>query len=647
MALLYIHFYTCYYKNVKNRAHPPMFLQVYTTGEYMKKEKKNKGARTGISTIIIQKVFGSRSIKKQLYGTYFVALFVPIAVLGIFLVTNTNSLLKNYHKDLVASDNLRVKAIFFEITTQIFNISENISGDDRASELLGVEHTDEDSFRQAADRFMNSGSYIYNYAEIEELTIYTDNPSITDYRIFKHADGLTQQQPWYCQAVDRASVFWVPMERQDTYGNSYWNLCLVRRIPMINTDYHAVLVIKVSDNYLRTRVESSDYDTIVSIDDDLIVYSSDRGYYGQPMHLPIDNTDPHYSYVGDMEVGGQKNIANVVTVNMYQSESRLYICTLDPNAYENIRSIIITCLIIIVAAVVLPGAMFYIYTQYFTGRVDTLRNEMHKASQGEYNIMPDFRGTDELSEAFADLQVMVEKIQEKDMLTYQSQITEKELKNKQQEMEFKMLASQINPHFLYNTLETIRMNAFTAGNREVATSIKLLGKSLRYVLENTGTASTTLKSELDYIENYIKIQKLRFGDRINYKLDVEDGIELEDYHILPLLLQPIVENAIVHGLEPNEGNGLVTVHVYLRDELHIDISDNGCGMDAEQIQKLRNSIVVRNPKLKASIGLYNINQRIKLCYGSRYGLQIDSVLDKGTTISLVIPANADTFLDEE
>ncbi len=613
----------------------------------MKKEKKDRGARTGISTMIIQKLFGSSGIKKQLYATYIVALFVPIAVLGTFLMVNTYGLLKSYHKDLVASDNLRVKAIFFEITTQIFNISENISGDDRASELLGVDHTNDDVFQKQADEFMNSGSYIYNYAEIEELTIYTDNPSIDDYRIFKYADEQIQSQAWYEQAVNQSSVFWIPMERQDIYGNSYWNLCLVRRVPMIHTDYQAVLVIKISDNYLRTRVESSDYETVVSINDDNIVYSSDRRLYGAPMHLPIDNTDPHYSYEGDMKLDGKRYITNVVTVNMYQSESRLYICTLDANAYGNIRDIIITCLFIIVAAVVLPGAMFYIYTKYFTGRVDTLRNEMHKASQGEYNIMPDFRGSDELSEAFADLQLMVEKIQEKDKLTYQAQITEKELKNKQQEMEFKMLASQINPHFLYNTLETIRMNAFTAGNREVATSIKLLGKSLRYVLENTGTASTTLKSELDYIENYIKIQKLRFGDRINYRLDVEDGIGLEDYHILPLLLQPIVENAIVHGLEPNEGNGLVTVHVYLQDELHIDISDNGCGMDEAQIQKLRNSIIVRNPKIKSSIGLYNINQRIKLCYGSRYGLQIDSVLDKGTTISLVIPANADSFMDEE
>ncbi len=608
-------------------------------------QTNNQYEKTGVSSAIIQKLFGSRSIKKQLYATYLVALCIPIAILGIFLVTNTHRLLKDYNMDLVAADNLRVKAIFFEITTQIYNISENISGDDRAVEILGTRYRDHDSFRREADTYLDGSSYIYNYAEIEELTIYTDNPTITDYRLFQYAGSEIRDTDWYKQAVNQADIFWMPMERKDIYGNSYFNLCLVRRISLLNSEYHAVLVIKISDNYLRTRVENSEYETVVGIDDDLIVYASDRTRYGTEMYLDIDYDNQHFAYEGDMVIDGERYITDIVTLNMYQSKSRLYICTLDKEAYHNIRHITMICLLIVIAALVLPGIMIILYTNYFSERVDALRNEMHKASRGDYNIVPDFRGQDELSEAFADLQAMVEKIQEKDAAMYQAQSSEKDLKNKQQEMEFKMLASQINPHFLYNTLETIRMNAFTAGNRDVATSIKLLGKSLRYVLENTGTASTTLKSELDHIENYIKIQKLRFGDRINYKLEVEDGIVLEDYHILPLLLQPIVENAILHGLEEKEKDGQITMYVYSKDELHIDICDNGCGMTTQQVQSLRNSIIFRNPNIKASIGLYNINQRIKLCYGNRYGLLISSMPGKGTTISLVIPANSDSLQD--
>ena len=122
-------------------------------------------------------------------------------------------------------------------------------------------------------------------------------------------------------------------------------------------------------------------------------------------------------------------------------------------------------------------------------------------------------------------------------------------------MEFQMLASQINPHFLYNTLEMIRMKAITVGDTETATAIKLLGKSMRYVLDNTGIEYTTVVKELSHIETYLQIQKLRFGERVNYEIRSEEDINLNKIKILPLLLQPIVENAILHGLEEVESGG--------------------------------------------------------------------------------------------
>lgn len=125
---------------------------------------------------------------------------------------------------------------------------------------------------------------------------------------------------------------------------------------------------------------------------------------------------------------------------------------------------------------------------------------MHRASLGDYNIIEQFRGDDELSDTFKDLKLTVDAIHDKEAQFYEARIREQQLVNRQQQMEFEMLASQINPHFLYNTLETIRMQALSCGNRNVATSIKLLGKSMRYVLDNTGTSFTTLTKELEYIK---------------------------------------------------------------------------------------------------------------------------------------------------
>lgn len=286
--------------------------------------------------------------------------------------------------------------------------------------------------------------------------------------------------------------------------------------------------------------------------------------------------------------------------------------------------------------------MLNVFTAYFTGRVNILRQEMHKASNQDYELITTFHGNDELSEAFADLQIMVQNIKEQEARMYEAQINEKELMIQQQRMEFKMLASQINPHFLYNTLETIRMKAFTAGDKEVATAIKLLGKSMRYVLENTGTAFTTLEDEVNHVEVYMMIQKLRFGERILYEKKIEEGLRLQDYRILPLLLQPVVENAILHGLEATDMGGRIVLSVYIKEVeekelLFIDVTDNGGGMTEAVLEKLRKDIEIKDMSRSKSIGLYNINQRIKLSYGDHYRIHIYSEIQTGTTVRLMFP----------
>lgn len=587
---------------------------------------------------LLPEMMSKAKIKRQLYTIYMLAVFLPIVVLGGFLLFNTAKLLINYHKDLLKSDNLRVKTILFEITTQTYNISENISSSAVLRNILVGEYQERNDFLTEANKYSDIDDYMSNYAEIDKIQIYTDNPDIDSYKQYVPVTNEIKETEWYQKALNQSSVFWTLIKDIDKYENEYWNLCLVRKLSLVNSDYNSVLVIKISDNYLRSRIENSEYSIMISIDEYGCFYSSMRDFYGEPQAVYIDFDENYYSYTGNVDMEGKKYLTSVSTTHMYKSDSKIYITTLNLHAYENIRSILWTCILILGVAIILPGIVIHFFTDYFTGRVNTLREEMHKASTEDYDIIPTFRGQDELSEAFADLQTMVQMIKEKDAKMYEAKINEKELLNEQQVMEFKMLASQINPHFLYNTLESIRMKAFTAGDREVATAIKLLGKSMRYVLENTGTVFTTLDKELNYIETYIMIQRLRFGERVNYSFQVEDGLELENYRILPLLLQPIVENAILHGLEDQEGEGQIIIHVSADEEnLHIIIKDNGRGMSKEELKKVRRKLYVKNSELKTSIGLYNINERIKLCYGEGHGIRIESMLSEGTEVFIDLP----------
>ncbi len=577
-------------------------------------------------------------IRQQLYSIYIIAIFFPIVVIGSFLVGNTHRLLTNYYRDLLESDNLRVKTILFEITTQTYNMSEEISFEDALQEVLNASEEKSQSQTNPSDAYATINNYLAKHAEIEDITIYTDNPFAKDYMHFTEVNNEIRTANWYKKAITQSSVFWTALERIDKYGNSYWNLCLVRKVPVIGSDYNAVLVMQLSDNYLQTRIRSNEYKIEVSTDTEQVFYSSSRDGYGKAPTVYIDYKDDYYYYLGPVWKGATKLFTNVSTLHLYQSTSMIYITTMNENAYADIKSIITTCLLILLVAIALPALLIHYFTGYFTSRVIVLREEMNKASNEVYDIIPAFRGNDELSEAFEDLQIMVQRIKEKDAKMYQSKLNEQQLLNEQQVMEMKMLASQINPHFLYNTLESIRMQALTSGNKEVANSIKLLGKSMRYVLENTGVSSTTLKKELDYIETYLNIQKIRFGDRVNYVIDVGEGMDLGEYLILPLMVQPVIENAILHGLEETESNGKIDVIIRKEDEyLKITVQDNGCGMNAEELDALRAKIDMEKIDTSSSIGLSNIHRRIRLCYGSKYGMTIMSAPGRGTEVTLNLP----------
>ena len=159
---------------------------------------------------------------------------------------------------------------------------------------------------------------------------------------------------------------------------------------------------------------------------------------------------------------------------------------------------------------------------------------------------------------------------------------------------------------------------------------------MRYVLDNTGIQYTTLAKELSHIETYLEIQRLRFGDRVNYVLECQDGLEPEHIEILPLLLQPIVENAILHGLEEVESGGVIKLSVTKDAKscfVIIAISDNGCGMDAKTLRNMRRNLEKGTMNNRYGIGLYNINQRIRLCYGTGCGLTVESTEAEGTTVT--------------
>lgn len=215
----------------------------------------------------------------------------------------------------------------------------------------------------------------------------------------------------------------------------------------------------------------------------------------------------------------------------------------------------------------------------------------------------------------------------------------------EKQTELDSLQSQINPHFLYNTLESIRGKAVQQQALEIADMTEALANFYRYSISLRENV-VSLKEELENARNYFKIQQFRFNNRFSLAIEGEEAERFSQCSLPKLTLQPIIENAIYHGLEPKMGEGRICIRV-VKTPHHfiIVVSDDGMGMEEEVLASLQIAIQTNrrneNEKKRGGVALPNVQRRIQLLYGEEYGLQITSTKGLGTDVEIVLPAGKD------
>lgn len=586
----------------------------------------------------LKKLFGSKKIRTQLLLVYVIAGILPIALVGGYLLVNNYKLVLKQHSDLTSAYNIRSKSVILDITTTVSQISDEIFSDGELQNILAREYGDSQEVHDVCRLYAMLNNYAHNYAEISSIAVYTDNPTMVDYGHIKVVTDEDKKSAWYRLATQSSVLHWMTWAHTDTYGNRITQLRLVRKIPVINTGGIAVLVIDINNNHLKSRIETDLMDSVLSVNGDPVFFSSLTGLIDKPLENPAaKDRRTAGNKAAITNFNGNRVLMKVSPLIPVNSSDTIYIATIDNGAVPNMESMLESCSLIVLFSLLVPLVMIILFTKTFSGRVNTLRREMHKVGQGQYDIIENFYGNDELMDLFSDLKTMIENIKSRDEEIYRDKIVKQQMINQQQKMEFKMLSSQINPHFLYNTLETIRMKAYVVGDLEVANAIKLLGKTMRHFLESGGGA-VSLESELEYMRIYLEIQKIRFRDKFDYTFHIDENVDCKEYKIIPLLLQPIAENAMVHGLEEKDGGGLVEITVEESGErLLVSISDNGCGMTQEKLKELVEKINAPKERMSGGIGLYNVQRRIKMLYGENYGIKIFSGPDAGTRVVVTLP----------
>lgn len=222
-----------------------------------------------------------------------------------------------------------------------------------------------------------------------------------------------------------------------------------------------------------------------------------------------------------------------------------------------------------------------------------------------------------------------------------------EASERQKNAEIKALEAQINPHFLYNTLDSINWRAIDAGEEEISDMLGILGSLLRYSISNIN-GIVPLSVEIEWLKKYVFLQRERFNDSFDCVYDVAENCL--DYPIYKMLLQPLIENSILRAFRETKEGGIITVKAFIREDqkLQISIKDNGSGMSCEQLENLRKNILEKKALDSRSIGISNVVNRLKIYYHDEAEIRVESELGYGTELVLVIPeTKQSSFEDEE
>ena len=263
----------------------------------------------------------------------------------------------------------------------------------------------------------------------------------------------------------------------------------------------------------------------------------------------------------------------------------------------------------------------------FTSPVYRLLQTMETFGKGIYNVRAQEEGIGELKNVSIYFNIMADKLQEQ-----MEEIRRNE--REKQKMEKKLLQSQINPHFLYNTLDSIIWMIRSEEYDGAGEMVSLLAKFFRTSLSQ-GKDMIPLEKELEHATSYLAIQNIRFKDKFEFHVDADQ--ELLKYFCPKLSIQPLLENAIYHGMEGMYEDGEIEIRVYEKDgDIKIDVSDNGPGMTQEKIDYIMHNKVVSSRR-GSGIGVCNVNERIQLIYGKNYGITLSSELDEGTIATITIP----------
>lgn len=525
---------------------------------------------------------------------------LPLTITTVFCYNQiTTSLFRQEENALretlnTAADSLHFQAELYENLLQYVCDSEAVIS--TSSREYATVYEKYHQFSYVFDVFLNS--VMVQHPEVERITLYTDRDDIRHGKQLQLLSDL-EAEPWFTE------------ELSDLIAEPQW---------FVRDDGSVVLVARVPEPYLKYVTAYSNSCVAVIIPQQAFYYFLDNL---SQCHLTITREGKTFYEYTDPDIAGTLSTTSLTSLSaeiegewLIQIERPAYLI------FQSAAWLIVVMIGIIVVCFFLIFFLSRLFADFSTRRIDALNRSMQIVQTGNFDIDLHDDCQDEIGVLTNNFRTMANEIQTLIQENYQKTITLKEA-------QFKALQAQINPHFLYNCLSLINSRALLTHQNDISQMSQLMSTFYRTTL-NKGNSMTLLRDEIRNVMSYLEIQRLLHDNRFQVITQI-DPI-LPEISVPNLLLQPLVENSIVHGLLPRQsGDGCLFLTIRRVDNaIHFNVMDNGVGIEPEKIASLTSTD-------SSGYGLKNVNERLLLTYGEESCLKIKSIQNKSTMITFFIP----------
>lgn len=584
--------------------------------------------------------YNKMNLKPKLVLIYFFTIFIPIFIIGQIILTISSDKIISQTTNEIYDSTRQNSTNIKDLLNQYLYIVNRICFDTTLKSYLDISRKYEsiDENLDAYKLYLKPVSN-YDFSPVRlnsVLKIYfLNNTLLQDSGTYFYADDEIKASDFY-----KAAIVADKMPAWGIYNNEIF---VSRAMYGQNGNLIAVISLEILESRLFSLIKESSNDNksiIISDGSGAVVSSTDRSLIGKSIvnkSYFSKISAKENGVLNYKENGNYKAIFETLSDNRSMPQWRIItIIPLDSLLTEGVKirnmGIFICGLCLIFSC-----SIFFLFINRITYRVKTLVMKMNGIKEGKFSKIENINETsDEIGIMIKTFNLMIESLQRLIHENYEASLKMKDIALKKKEAELYALQSQINPHFLFNTLESIRMKLHNKNDDDATEMIVNLSKILRKSLNWNGEI-VLLSEEMDFVKNYLDIQKCRFKEKLSYSIEI--SVELTEIKIPKFIIQPIVENAIKHGLEKKRGKGRLLITASKSEEnIIIMVRDDGIGIENEVLEKIRNELNNGNViKKNENIGIKNVNDRISLLYGKNYGIKIESIKGEGTTVYLMIP----------